>query len=263
MALATPVLGQAPATAQVWDVRFVFDSSGPYMVAPGTTQIGITMYARVGILPNSSATGTANLGVGRVGGSPFRMTMVDPVAAGAGTNQGSVAQGRTTDTDGQNRLDTNGQPLAGHFSPFPGQFAPQVAPDFVGSNGDPSNGQANNPAIGSPFITAVVGSRSVNYGSDGSGPQGAAVAIDSDPANLQGEYASVYRMYYFPRPGAETITLNVTNMSARYVHTFTNGFGVVSPVLGLPDRSTTITIPTPGATTLVGLLGLAALRRRR
>ncbi|MBL8758656.1 MAG: hypothetical protein JNK35_09535 [Phycisphaerae bacterium] len=70
-------------------------------------------------------------------------------------------------------------------------------------------------------------------------------------------------MYYFPRPGAETITLNVTNMSARYVHTFTNGFGVVSPVLGLPDRSTTITIPTPGATTLVGLLGLAALRRRR
>lgn len=91
LALAAPALAQAPATAQVWDVRFVFDSSGPYMVAPGATQIGVTMYARVGILPNTSPTGTTNFGVGRLGGATFRMTVVDPDAAGAGANQGSVA----------------------------------------------------------------------------------------------------------------------------------------------------------------------------
>lgn len=112
-------------------------------------------------------------------------------------------------------------------------------------------------------MTNVIGSRSLNFGSDGSGPQGVATAVDNNPANLQGEYSAVYRMYYFPRPGAETITLNVTNMSARYVHAINGTFSTAAPAVNLPNQSITVSIPAPGAGALVGLMGLAALRRRR
>jgi len=59
---AVPALAQAPATAQVWDVRFVVDSTGPFAAGPTATQVGITMFARVGILPNTTASGTNNFG---------------------------------------------------------------------------------------------------------------------------------------------------------------------------------------------------------
>ncbi|MBL8759248.1 MAG: hypothetical protein JNK35_12550 [Phycisphaerae bacterium] len=122
---AVPALAQAPATAQVWDVRFVVDSTGPFATGPTATQVGITMFARVGILPNTSGSGTQNLGVARVGGSNgvFRLTFRDAHAEVMAMPQGELHRGRTTDIDGRLLTDTAGQALAGHFAPFRGGFS--------------------------------------------------------------------------------------------------------------------------------------------
>jgi hypothetical protein len=261
----TSAMAQAPATAQVWDVRFVVDSTGAFAAGPSATQVGITMYARVGILANNSATGTTNLGISRVGGSTFRMTVNDALSAGSGLNQGSVAQGNTTDIDGLGQLDTSGNPLAGHFAAFRGSFAPQVGPNFVGANSDPANGGLVNPATGSPFVTNVIGSRALNFGAGGLPPQGVASFSEG---NLVGDLVPVYRVYYFPRAdftgdAVREVSINVTNMSARYIHTLNGGFGTAAPAVNLPNQSFRFQIPTPGATALVGMGALAMLRRRR
>ncbi|MGD9688974.1 MAG: hypothetical protein AB7K52_01530 [Phycisphaerales bacterium] len=47
-------LAQAPSTAQVWDVRFVADSDGAFAAGPSATQVGITICARVRILPSTA-----------------------------------------------------------------------------------------------------------------------------------------------------------------------------------------------------------------
>ncbi len=265
---ASSVMAQAPASAQVWDVRFVVDNSGPFSQGINATQVGITMYARVGILANASASGTRNFGPSRIGGNAFRITFTDALSAGGGLNQGSVAQGGTADIDGRNLTDTNGNALAGHFAPFRGSFAPQVAPLFLGANSEPVNGSANNPATGSPFLTNVVGSRALNYGSDGTLAAGNAVAVDSNAANLVGDLVPVYRLYYFPRAdftlnAIRDVTVNVTNLSARYLHSLSGAFGTAAAAINLPNQSFSFRVPTPGAAALVGLGGLVAARRRR
>lgn len=261
-------LAQAPSSAQVWDVRFVVDTSGPYVPGPSATQIGITMYARVGILPNSSATGTTNFGISRIGGSTFRITANDALSAGLGVSQGTFSLGHTTDIDGLNQVDTNGDALAGHFAAYRGSFAPQIGPNYLGSNGDAANGQPNNPATGSPFVTNVIGSRALNFGAGGIGPQGVATASDSNPANLVGDLVPVYRVYYFPRAdftgdAVREVVVNVTNMSARYIHTLNGSFGTAAAAVNLPAQTFRFQIPTPGAAALMGLGALATLRRRR
>jgi hypothetical protein len=114
----------APATAQVWDVRYVVDSSGPFAAGPAATQVGITIFARVGILPNTASSGTNNLGVSRVGGPTSIFSVTDPAAALAGQSQGSLLRGRTFEIDGRDLNDVAGQPLEGMFAPFRTGFAP-------------------------------------------------------------------------------------------------------------------------------------------
>ncbi len=251
---ASAALAQAPSSAQVWEVRFVVDSSGAFAAGPSATAVGITMEARVSILANTSATGTNNFGISRVGGAngTFRVTFTDALSAGGGLNQGSVAQGAT----GQAFNDTNGNPIAGHFSPFRGSFQPQQGPNFMGPNSEPNNGVANNPATGSPFLTQLVGSRAFNYGSDGTGAYGA------------GEFAPVYRMVFFPRPdftgnAVRNVTVAVTGMSARYIHTVNGTLGVAATAVNLAPQNFSFQVPTPGAAALLGLGALAGLRRRR
>jgi hypothetical protein len=251
---ASAALAQAPSSAQVWEVRFVVDNSGAFAAGPSATAVGITMEARVTILANTSATGTSNFGISRLGGSNgvFRVTFNDALSAGQGLNQGSVGQGAT----GQAFADTSGNPLAGHFSPFRGSFNPQAGPAFLGANSDPNNGVGNNPATGAPFLTQLVGSRALNYGSDGTGAYG------------NDTFVPVYRMIYFPRPdftgnAVRDIAVAVTGMSARYIHTVNGTFGSAAAAVNLPNQNFSFQVPTPGAAALLGLGALAGLRRRR
>ncbi|MGD9689210.1 MAG: MYXO-CTERM sorting domain-containing protein [Phycisphaerales bacterium] len=254
---ASALLAQAPSSAQQWEVRFVVDSSGAFAQGPNATAVGITMEARVTILPNGSASGTANLGISRVGGSGtatsgFRITFTDALSAGAGLNQGSVEQGAT----GQAFNDTNGNPITGHFSAFRGSFSPQSFPQFMGSNTDPGNGIAVNPATGSPILTNLVGSRQFNFGSDGSGPVGA------------GEFTPIYRMIFFPREvltadGIRNITVAVTGMSARYVYGLQGTNAQTGSTVNLPGVNFSFQVPAPGAAAVAGLGVLALGRRRR
>lgn len=252
---ASAALAQAPSSAQVWEVRFTVDSTGAFAAGPSATAVGITMEARVSILPNTAASGTNNFGISRIGGSNgvFRVTFTDALSNGQGLNQGSVQQGAT----GQAFTDTSGNPLAGHFSPFRGSFNPQSGPLFLGANSDPNNGVVNNPATGSPFLTQLVGSRALNFGSDGT------QAYGNGP-----DFVPVYRMIYFPRPdftgnAVRDVSVAVTGMSARYIHTVSGTFGSAAAAVNLPNQNFSFQIPTPGAAALLGLGALAGLRRRR
>lgn len=255
---ASSLLAQAPTSAQVWEVRFTVDSSGAFAQGPNATAVGITMEARVSILPNTTAGGTTNFGISRVGGSGsatsgFRVTFTDALSAAGGLNQGSVQPGAT----GQAFSDTNGNPIAGHFSAFRGSFSPQQGPQFMGSNTDPGNGLAVNPATGSPILANLVGSRSFNFGSDGSGPQGA-----------DGNFAPVYRMVFFPREdltaaAVRNISVSVTGMSARYIFALNGTNGSNGPNFTFGTQNFTFQVPTPGAAAVAGLGALALGRRRR
>ncbi|MGD9690706.1 MAG: hypothetical protein AB7K52_13565 [Phycisphaerales bacterium] len=264
--LGAAATAQAPTSAQVWDVRFVVDSTGPFAAGPSATQVGITIYARVGILPNTSPLGTTNLGVARVGGgSTLRIEFSDSAAAALGANQGRVEPGRTSDSDGRPLVDTNGDPLVGHFAPFRGSLLPQVAPLYLGANGEPSNGQFTNAASGAPFVSNIIGDRQFNFGSEGSGPVGVATPIDDNPLNLIGDLTPVYRMYYLPTTHAGSprlITVNVTGLSARYV-AILSGVHITPPRYPLPDQTLSFQVPGPGAGGLALVVAAACLRGRR
>lgn len=266
---ASSLLAQAPSSAQVWDIRFVADSSGAFAAGPSATAVGITIFARVGIMANSSTSGTNNFGVSRVGGagsatSGFRVTFTDALSAGLGLSQGTIGMGAT----GQAFPDTNGNPIAGHFSAHRGSFNPVVGPAFMGSNTDPGNGLYFNPATGPVIAANMVGSRSFNFGSDGSGPLGVcATALDANPANLVGDLVGVYRMVFFPREdlspqGVRNITVTVRGQSARYGHTL-NGTNLSTAQRTIGDIDFSFQVPTPGAAAVLGLGVLALGRRRR
>ncbi len=268
VAIACSALAQAPASAQVWDVRFIVDASGPFAAGPTATQVGITMYARLGILPNSSASGTNNLGIYRLGGASgiLSWSFHDPLAASQALSEGTLQRGRTSDVDGRSFLDTNGAPLAGHFSPYRGTFNPMIGPLFLGANDFENNGLLTNPAIGSLQVSQLIGQRPVNVGSDGTGPVGVAVATDADPANLVGDLAPVYRLYYFPNESISStrlIQVAVTGLSGRYAYapsTF-GGYSGASAV-PIPDQSLTFVVPSPGSAALLAFACMAVSRRR-
>ncbi|MGD9690720.1 MAG: hypothetical protein AB7K52_13635, partial [Phycisphaerales bacterium] len=264
--LGAAATAQAPTSAQVWDVRFVVDSTGPFSEGPSATQVGITIFARVGILPNTSALGTTNLGVSRVGASlNARIEFVDILAGGFGVSQGRVEPGRTIDIDGRAILDTNGQPLLGHFAPFRGSFSPQVAPQFLGSNTDPSNGVYTQAAGAAPSITSTVGSRQFNFGSDGTGPVGVATPVDDNPLNLIGDFTPVFRAYYFPSAevgAARAVSVNTFGLTARYV-VFVGGITINPPLYPLLNQSVTFQVPGPGMNGLALVVAVVCQRRRR
>ncbi|MGD9688652.1 MAG: dockerin type I repeat-containing protein [Phycisphaerales bacterium] len=219
-ALAQP----APSTAQMWEVVFAADESGPLAAGPDVTAVGITMSARITILPGTH--NTANFGISRVGGALFRMTFVDEFAAGQGLSQGSLGRGETRAVDARTLIDTAAQPLAGMFAPLRGSFQPQVAPMFLGSNTEANNGQFTNPVTGSPFVTNVIGGRTFNFGADGTGPYG------------HMERVPVYRVVYTPRPGPpRMVRVDVTNIGARYIYAVSGSTGQAASAVTLPNQS--------------------------
>ncbi|MGQ0628068.1 MAG: hypothetical protein ACT4PL_08215 [Phycisphaerales bacterium] len=252
-------MAQAPAAAQVWDVAFVVDESGPLAAGPFATAVGITIKARVAIRPNT--VNNANFGVFRVGGvnsAGFRMTFDDPGVSAS--EQGGLSLGLTNEVQGAGEMltDLDGAALAGHFAPFRGSST-------ITRNTSPGNGTFGVEGTGAPFVTDISGSRSGSF----AGALG--VATESVPGGpLVGEYAEVYRLVYVPREGltgagllSRTVTVTVRNLSVRYIHTVNGSSLSVSPVLGLADRTFSFTIPGPGAGVLLAGAWAWGMRRQR
>lgn len=240
--LAAAANAQAPASAQVWEVQFVVDRHVPSSTDV-TTLVSITMLARVAILPNGSASGTTNLGVSRVGGAAgsFFIQASDG-AATVDPDPSVFARGLSSPGN-----DFDGNPLAGHYSPFRGAFSP---PGSGGRNTDPSNGVFSVVAGTTARITGVVGSRSIGY-------NGIPVGV--------GDFVPVYAFDFLPKEAAaRAITVNVSGMSARYLFRDNlDGTASAAPQLNLPNQSFQFRVPTPGAAAVLGLGGLAIARRRR
>lgn len=280
--VASTASGQAVGTsAQLWDVQFRVTGAGP-----STTQVNITILARVGIIGS-----TANLGVARVGGAgpagtaPFTVAFNDALSAGLNLSQGNIARGLTGETRGGNVVnDSTGAPLAGAFLPFRGSFAPQGQPFAQGANTDANNGlfqntgtgaPANNaPSAGVPTLTNVVLGRSLNYGADGTQATGVASvtgnaftnAVGSDAA--EAEYTRVFSITYFPRPdftsnAVRNINVSVANIGVRYTFAASGSNSSASGTFNLGGRTFSFQVPTPGAAAVLGLGALAAARRRR
>jgi hypothetical protein len=243
----------APASAQVWDVRFVADTTGAFAASDTATAVGITIMARVGIRPNDSAFGTANLGVSRVGGGEgsFFMTFADPAG---GPFMGNAQRGATGEG-----TDTSGDPLAGHFRAFRGSFGV----DGVGENEQNFNGIFGHNPAGNATVTSLVGGRTNGY--DGV-PVGVAT-LDAAGNIIGGDYAMVYRLLYIPKPAASrNVTLSWQNLSVTYLFQAQGSFALASPTItpaGFGSGTVSFRVPTPGAAALLGLGGLAAFRRRR
>ncbi len=250
MAVPTVALAQAPATAQVWDVQFVPDTSGPFAQGETSTGVAITMIARVGIAANGSASGTRNFGVSRVGGGngTFFANFSDPAGGPFSSNAGPGPTGEG--------VDAGGQPLAGHFRAFRSGFAPQGTGGF---NSDANNG-AFSFFAGNPRATSIVGSRTIDFDGNALG----VAVLDASNQIVGGEYVSVYRFLFLPKIAqSRNITLNISGLSARYLHTVNGTFATAAAAVNLPNQSVTFRVPTPGAAVLAGLGGLVAMRRRR
>ena len=289
MAMAMSAFGQgAPASAQVWDIRFDVDTSGPFAAGPNATAVGITLRARVGIVPGTYVTG--NFGVSNVGGSAgaggaftnanstnFNMTFIDP--NGNSPNQGSIGRGAVGAVDGMGNviLDSGGAPMAGLYPTFRGSFG-----STGGDNTNASNGVFGTNALGNAVASGIVGSRAAFNNNPGNispgAPGGALGAATFDGngfgvANLVGGYADVYRFIYLPKPDFTTafdreITVNVRNINVRYLAA-NNGTDLFTASASTTRLFTVqpltfrFQVPTPGAAALLGLGGLCAARRRR
>lgn len=291
LTFAASAFAQAPASAQVWEVRYLVDryavdsGGNEILIAPDNpyaTRVDVTIQGRVGIRPNSSSTGTSNAGVGRLGGgqgSGFRFEIRDAVSEAANLNQGSLARGltgesRTLDANGffdpggtpTLLRDPAGQPLAGLFAPFRGGLNnANTSPIGVGRNDDDlANGLLANPVIGRPTAANVVGLRTIFLGADGTSasPLGAA-QVDAAGNIISGDFVSYFRLSYFPRPGeARTINFNAINMNARYLTSINGTFGVPAPIRNIGNSGTSFQVPGPSGAALL-IPALAALSRRR
>lgn len=251
--LATAANAQAPASNQIWDVRFVVDRHAPASTDI-TTRVTITMLARVAITANSSASGTANFGVSRVGGANGSFFMV---ATDVSSVLGASSMGRALSSSGN---DAGGNPLEGSFSPYRGGFSPQGSGGF---NSDASNGIFSVIGGTQARVTSVVGTRSIGY--DGN-PEG--VATGTAVSNLVGGYSPIFTVDYFPvLAQARSVSVAVSGLSARYLFADTRaqspGTATAAPQVNLPNQTFSFRVPTPGAAAVLGLAGVAAFRRRR
>lgn len=292
LSIASSAYAQAPASAQVWQVRYVIDRYGidaggnEVLIEPdnpSAVRVDITMQGRVGIRPNSSPSGVANFGVSRIGGSagganPFRLQVRDAAAEAEDRNQGRLARGLTGEIRPLNAAgefdpagvptllrDPSGQPLAGAFAPFRGPLlGAEASPIHVGRNDDnANNGSFANPAAGRPSVGSIVASRIIFVGAEGTTGGLGVAQLDAQGAIVGGDFASFYRLSYFPQVGLDRpIELITSNLSVRYLHAITGSFGVAAPALNLTIPNVTFRVPAPGPTTLL-LPGLAILTARR
>jgi MYXO-CTERM domain-containing protein len=251
---ASMSLAQAPSSAQRWEVRYQVDGAGD-----NATAVGITIQARVAILPNSSASGTANFGVSRVGGAAnaFFVRAADPDASLLGIHRMALGATGEVDSMGNPLLDVNGEALAGHFSQFRGGFPP---PGPGNDNHVAFNGQFSVDVQGRAALTNVVGSRNEDY--DGT-PLG--VASVGGGGGLEGAFANVYRFVYIPAPGSpRDVTFTSTGMTARYLFAdFGNGAAGSAAAVAIGDISFSVRVPGPGAAGLLSVAALWGMRRRR
>ncbi|MFN7022505.1 MAG: hypothetical protein ACK4WH_14415 [Phycisphaerales bacterium] len=243
--------------------------------------MGITMQARIALLPSTSPSGQTNLGVSRVGGPEdvFRITANDP-AGGTGFTHGSLAHWFTNETRRLNPetgavdpqgvvtllTDISGEALRGHFAAFRGSFAPQVPPLFLGSNADRNNGQVRTDDQNRPYLTRIVASHALAFGTEGSGALG--VATIGPGGELVGDFADIHRLVNFPDPASSSVrdvTLQATGMTGRYIYHLADGtFTQVAQAVVLQNRSVTFTVPAPSAGAPVfATLWFASSRRRR
>jgi MYXO-CTERM domain-containing protein len=249
---------------------------------------------------NPGDTGVAtsrNYGVNRLGGSGvagsattnpsgFFLRFADPsVYTDASINPHRLERGATGETRGGNGVnDTNGNPVAGTFMPFRVGFTPTGAPFAQGSNTDGNNGAFYNPASGGggPSLAndarmgGLTGARGSGFGTDGTTTPVGQATLDGNNVINGGEFANYYKLSYFPKPDYSNIDAQVyrqvtvtigggTASQPRYLHarntdtTYSSSNGPATPT------ATTFAffVPTPGAAALVGLAGLATLRRRR
>jgi uncharacterized protein (TIGR03382 family) len=277
--MASAQVGGAPTSAQVWDVRWIVDSSGPFAEGPSATAVGLTLVARVGIRPNTGVIfPTANFGVSRIGGagspsSGFHVTFSDALSAGLGLSQGTLQQGATAQgpfaeaprNDADGNVPATGQPLAGAFFPFREAFSTGGLPN-PGSNADAFNGTLDNPATGTPSFSNLTVDRARGWNTVTT-PLGVAT-LDAAGNITGGDYAAIYRLIYIPREdttpqGIRNITMTTSGASARYIFNVSGDFATGSGNFNIPTFTTTFQVPGPGAAALMGLAGLAAMRRRR
>ncbi len=287
----------APTSAQRWETRFLIERFGPdgttllssnfasnlahlneaisYDTTASVGRVDITYMGRVGILPNTA--GTANLGIARLGGAGSattggRISFIDAVSQGQGLNQGTVARAQVPGTA------AGGVPNVGMFGPFRAAFT-GWSTGSNGSNTDAGNGGVSNTATGGPVLFNFTGGRNVNFGDgpggdesdtdgfNGSGaPQGVATI---DGTTLSGDFANYYKLSYFPREDFSTTPARIINgradgQTGRYLFRY-NGGGQTSngASVNIPTTFINFAVPTPGAAALMGLGGLAVLRRRR
>jgi hypothetical protein len=173
------------------------------------------------------------------------VTFDDPIGNDAAA---SVDRGLTGEMNGGNPiLDTGGIALRGHFSIFRYSFAPTGS---LGSNADSSNGIISRDGANLPRISSVVGSRAFGYNGV---PAGAcATPVDSNPANLVGAYAEVYRIFYMADPNpalaSRLVTASVTSLGVRYLFAVNGTNGSASAALNLAMPTFTFQVGPPCAT---------------
>jgi hypothetical protein len=255
-----------------WSAPTLASSSGDLTSRQNIGRVDITLSGRVGTVGT-----TANFGVNRLGGTGstttgFRMTFSD--AGNDPANPNHRVDAGSTGGLGSFVNDTNGGPLTGTYNPFRVGFSPTGSPGAVGSNTDPNNGTYSNPATGNVIVANLTGARGSNFGAETGNPAtalGIGIATLDGNNNISGgDFANFYKMSYTPNKADNpatayrSINLAIQGQTLRYLFQKNSDTNYSSSGnLTMTDHNLSFFVPTPGAAALVGLAGLATLRRRR
>jgi hypothetical protein len=296
-----------------WSAMSIISTTGTAASKQNIGRVDITYQGRVAIVgqnnsnPGNTSSGTSrNYGINRLGGTGavgaaggtsstgFFLRFTDPSAyTAAGVTPHSITRGETGESRaGSPILDvannpnistepagyTGGNAINGTFAAFRVGFTPQGAEFAQGSNFDGNNGAFQAPASGlAPTVVAgLTGSRSSNFGGDGTTSILGAGTLDGNNGLAGGEFATFYKMVYNPKVDFSNVDSQVyrqvtvlqgggSTSRPSYLHqrntsssySATNGPGYAT------GASFTFFVPTPGSAALLGLAGLAGLRRRR
>lgn len=270
-----------------WSAPTQISSSGNLASKQNIGKVNITISGRVGIVgqnnadPSDPASPAAvrNNGLNRLGGTGsntagYRIEASDPSPDLSNPNH-RLDQGGTGETrSGNPILDANGNPIAGTYAPFRVGFSPTGLPFAQGSNTDSNNGGFTNGATGVVRAFNLTGSRNSNVGGDGTAGAIGQATLDGSNNINGGSFADFYRLTYTPNKNFTNvdsqvyrpITISVIGggQTPRYMtvaNTSTSYSSANGPAWA--NHSFSFFVPTPGSAALVGLAGLAGLRRRR